>query len=279
MTFPSYTYDHTMGRSGKNRKQVHGGDVVDPRKTRAHDWEKDEEEVDLEAKLFGASRVKKTKMGKGRTVAEEEQADGELAELDDDDVGFQPRVKGGRTRLTRQLFEVDAPVMAMPSEDEEEGGDHEEIDFEVDLEGEDAEEGEESDEGDEESDEEESDASEESDAESTASSSSSASGASIAFADDSAAAAGHSGEQKKRKRKGVDEDAEPELEFPSDMEDELPSGTKAKGKGKASGVWSDPSDELVRVDLEANRLLKKLGRGKGDPNVNGAELEKRLREQ
>lgn len=46
-------------------------------------------------------------------------------------------------------------------------------------------------------------------------------------------------------------------------------------------VWHDPADDMVGVDLEEVRRLKKLARGKKDAEtqVGGAELQNRLREQ
>ena len=82
---------------------------------------------------------------------------------------------------------------------------------------------------------------------------------------------------KKDKRQVENGNGEPTIEFPDDLDDELPE-ERAQARG-SKAIWNDPSDSAVRVDVEANRLLKKLGRGKGDPNINGTELEKRLRGQ
>ena len=82
---------------------------------------------------------------------------------------------------------------------------------------------------------------------------------------------------KKDKRQVEIGNGEPTIEFPDDLDDELPE-ERAQARG-SKAVWNDPSDSAVRVDVEANRLLKKLGRGKGDPNIDGTELEKRLRGQ
>ena len=71
-----------MARSGKSKRRDLGEE--DPRKSRPHDWQKDEEEIDLEAKLFGASRVKKGK-SKSKEAVADEAVDGHFGELDDDD--------------------------------------------------------------------------------------------------------------------------------------------------------------------------------------------------
>jgi hypothetical protein len=50
-----------------------------------------------------------------------------------------------------------------------------------------------------------------------------------------------------------------------------------KGKGKA--VWHDSADERINVDMEQDKRLKKLARGKKGSLVDGAELQKRLKQQ
>lgn len=119
-----------------------------------------------------------------------------------------------------------------------------------------------SDRDDEDEDEDEDDSGDESEASSSSSGSSRASPAPVT---------------KKDKRQAENVNGEPTIEFPDDLDDELPED-RARARG-SKAVWNDPSDSAVRVDVEANRLLKKLGRGKGDPNISGTELEKRLREQ
>jgi len=157
----------------------------------------------------------------------------------------------------RQLFEVDAPVYDLPSEDEDEDGlirpPHGDVE---EAEGSDGEEDEDED---------------ESDDESVASSSTSSSSRGPH------AQATSTSSTKKEKRQAENGNGEPTIEFPDDLDDVLPE-ERAQARG-SKAVWSDPSDSAVRIDIEANRLLKKLGRGKGDPNINGTELEKRLREQ
>ena len=54
-----------------------------------------------------------------------------------------------------------------------------------------------------------------------------------------------------------------------------------KGKERAA-LWTDPADDLIMVDLDENRRLRKLGRGKSKGNggmISGKVLEQRLREQ
>lgn len=51
-------------------------------------------------------------------------------------------------------------------------------------------------------------------------------------------------------------------------------------KGTTSAVWHDPSDERITVDMEGDKRLKKLARGKGKKAVvNGQELQRKLKEQ
>ena len=71
-----------MARNGKKRAG-RGSEGIEVKRPRPHDWEKDDEEVDLEAKLFGASKVKK---GKGKAKVAFEEEDHTLGQLDDDDV-------------------------------------------------------------------------------------------------------------------------------------------------------------------------------------------------
>jgi U3 small nucleolar RNA-associated protein 18 len=64
------------------------------------------------------------------------------------------------------------------------------------------------------------------------------------------------------------------------IEEEEESKIDANGKGKGKAVWQDPSDELLSVDMEGDRRLKKLARGKGKKGVvNGQELQLKLKEQ
>ena len=58
-----------------------------PRSDVAHDWQKDDEELELESRLFGTS--KKTK------VAVNQDEENELEGVDDDDVGEAECVMGG----------------------------------------------------------------------------------------------------------------------------------------------------------------------------------------
>jgi hypothetical protein len=58
-----------------------------------------------------------------------------------------------------------------------------------------------------------------------------------------------------------------------------PTEPRAKGKSRAC-VWSDPADGAINVNLENDKRLRKLARGKGKgAEVTGSELEERLREQ
>lgn len=129
----------------------------------------------------------------------------------------------------------------------------------------------------------EDDESEELDEESIASNStsmSSQSAASITF-DDTPAGPSSSRQptitsinKSKSKKEDQVESDEPRVEFPADLQTEIPSRKK-----KSKGIWTDPSDELITVNVDASRRTKKLGRGKGDPTISGVEFEKRLRAQ
>lgn len=76
-----------------------------------------------------------------------------------------------------------------------------------------------------------------------------------------------------------DRRSRPTITLPPDIYDG-PETTGGKGKKNKTAVWSDPADTVLRVDLEDEKRLKKLARGKeGSTKVSGVELEKRLREQ
>jgi len=79
-----------------------------------------------------------------------------------------------------------------------------------------------------------------------------------------------------RKKKKGEENDEPVVEFPADLDDTVHNGGKRR---KTASVWKDESDAAIRVDIGASRLLRKLGRGKDEAHLSGTELEKKLREQ
>jgi U3 small nucleolar RNA-associated protein 18 len=92
-------------------------------------------------------------------------------------------------------------------------------------------------------------------------------------------------------------DSAPEFDVASDNEGEyeetganapkitIPNGVvdfdeeEIKGRGKGKAVWHDAADERVTVDMEKDNRLKKLARGKKGGVVDGAELQKRLKQQ
>ncbi len=80
-----------------------------------------------------------------------------------------------------------------------------------------------------------------------------------------------------------EDDAErPSISLPDDLinlRSPSPSRPSRKAKEKEP-LWRDPADELVNIDLNGERRMRKLARGKGgDGKVGGKELEKRLRQQ
>lgn len=78
-----------------------------------------------------------------------------------------------------------------------------------------------------------------------------------------------------------DEDDDVDVALPEDSYDvteEMMRSAREKPIERKS-VWHDPSDDLIGIDLEEVRRLKKLARGKKNSKVGGAELQARLREQ
>jgi U3 small nucleolar RNA-associated protein 18 len=69
----------------------------------------------------------------------------------------------------------------------------------------------------------------------------------------------------------------PKITVPKGVVDYDEEEINGKGKGKA--VWHDAADERVNVDMEKDNRLKKLARGKKGGVVDGAELQKRLKQQ
>jgi U3 small nucleolar RNA-associated protein 18 len=69
----------------------------------------------------------------------------------------------------------------------------------------------------------------------------------------------------------------PKITVPNGVVDFDEEEINGKGKGKA--VWHDAADERVNVDMEKDNRLKKLARGKKGGVVDGAELQKRLKQQ
>lgn len=67
----------------------------------------------------------------------------------------------------------------------------------------------------------------------------------------------------------------PENQYDIDEQDEEAENRKQQKRA----VWSDPSDELIGLDLNEIKRLRKLARGKKSSKVGGFELERRLREQ
>jgi len=71
-------------QDGSNRKgKKRARESFIPHPTTSHDWEKDDEELDLESRLFGTSKLKSKSNGRGKV-----EVDNELNGMDDDDVGI-----------------------------------------------------------------------------------------------------------------------------------------------------------------------------------------------
>jgi len=81
-----------MAKSNKKRQNRPSDVTAEKKRVKTHDWEKDDTEVDLEAKLFGTSRVKgKGGKGKGKGKGGKgEEVDTGLGQVDDDDVSVVP---------------------------------------------------------------------------------------------------------------------------------------------------------------------------------------------
>lgn len=89
------------------------------------------------------------------------------------------------------------------------------------------------------------------------------------------------GEEEDSEEGGESGEEDVDIILPDDQYDvdaEAADRKKVKAPSKPS-AWQDPTDELIGLDLNEIRRLKKLARGKSNSKVGGAELEKRLREQ
>ena len=75
---------------------------------------------------------------------------------------------------------------------------------------------------------------------------------------------------------GRTEDPTVTIDVPLNLTDEVPEAGPSRSR---KTIWTDPSDELIQVDLTQMPRLRKLGRGTKGGRINGLELEKRLRQQ
>jgi hypothetical protein len=244
---------------------------------KSREWEKNKEELELEERLFGASKKRR----KHKAAPAHEEEDDYLGGLDDSEVRKAGAGRGAE--LMAQLFMVDAPV-ATGYDDSDVNQDEDafgigEVDYEQsgedDMASSEEEETDEDEEGDE-------------DDEGDESNASSSSAPSISAFDLDPTADPTSFEPLDapfgQTAEGTDTEAtantrdQPTITLPPDLYDGPISGTAGK-KGKPP-LWVDQADQAVRVDLEEERRLRKLARGKqGATKVSGVELEKRLREQ
>jgi hypothetical protein len=78
-----------MAKSNKKRQNRPSDVAADKKRVKTHNWEKDDTEVDLEAKLFGTTRVSGKGKGKGKGGKKSQDGDTGLGQVDDDDVSVQ----------------------------------------------------------------------------------------------------------------------------------------------------------------------------------------------
>lgn len=72
----------------------------------------------------------------------------------------------------------------------------------------------------------------------------------------------------------------PRISIPDGVVDIKDDDGDEELKGTRRAVWHDPSDERITVNMEGDKRLKKLARGKGKKSVvNGQELQRKLKEQ
>ncbi|WVQ98446.1 hypothetical protein IAU59_005570 [Kwoniella sp. CBS 9459] len=256
---------------------AHAGSATTPRTEQVvHNWEKSDDELELEEALFGVSRNKnknksKSKKGDEGSIVHVASASGSgsgsgsdngMSDVEDDD-----------------LFMVDAPLAPR---------------YQLDLDGVPGVEDDE--------DNEPSDLDEESDAES---SSSASNGSLDSDSDSDSDAEQDANEFRAVDRNGAEDEGgadhdhdhdhrvekgknRPTITLPDDhidSEDErlIRKNEKANKGKERQAAWHDPADDLVGVDLSENRRLRKLDRGKKrkleGELVGGKELQERLREQ
>ncbi|OCF44724.1 hypothetical protein I317_01413 [Kwoniella heveanensis CBS 569] len=249
----------------KHKRRQRPSDI-EPAATRkeevSHNWEKSDDELELEEALFGVSRSKsKKKKGQdGSTVhvasasgsgSGSEGEGGGLSDVDDDD-----------------LFMVDAPLAPQHQLDLD-GAPGDDDDEDVSDLDEDESQGESSSSSVSSSDEDDDEEDEDEDALNEFR----AISPSLDNVDNLDA---NDARQEKGKNR-------PTITLPEDLiDDSLSPRDNKKGKERQA-VWHDPADDLVGVDLSENRRLRKLDRGKKrrleGELVGGKELQERLREQ
>ncbi|RXK39981.1 hypothetical protein M231_02776 [Tremella mesenterica] len=241
------------------------------------DTEKGQEELDLEERLFGRRR-KKARVGAGLSV--------------EDDEG-----EGMKEMMDEELFMVDAPLADLPSDDEseahdvsarftkninrnsqeEDGDDHENS---VSGSSGDRNDFESNDDDQDESGFEESDLNDSDPASRSEENSDEDTSQSEDEHDHSNDELSSSRLAKHKQTPQEEEEEEDAYIIPApnvtDFSEliEVEDGEKRKKK-----LWRDPADDAILVDLDSDKRLRKLGRGKGGGKVNGVELERRLRQQ
>ncbi|WVF72494.1 hypothetical protein IAT40_007310 [Kwoniella sp. CBS 6097] len=236
----------------KHKRRQRPSDIVEPvsnvrtEEEVTHNWEKSDDELELEEALFGISRTKgqsksKSKGNKGKDGTNVHVAsasgsgsgsEGGMSDVEDDD-----------------LFMVDAPLAPQ---------------YQLDLDGSSSSISSSSSDSDEDEDE---------DAENEFRA------ISPALDDDNDQTDHQAADPREEKGKN-----RPTITLPEDLVDLEKYHREKDKKGKErEAVWTDPADDLVGVDLSENRRLRKLDRGKKrkleGELVGGKELQGRLREQ
>ncbi|WWC85185.1 uncharacterized protein L201_000043 [Kwoniella dendrophila CBS 6074] len=252
-----------MAQKNKRRSRPSDFESVPRTEEVTHDWEKSDEELELEEALFGTSKIQSKSRSKGKGPSSAFVVDNEGDENDDD--------QGGLSDLDdNDLFTIDAPLAGNYQNDLDELPDDDVSSDDQDKE-------------------------EISDAESSSSSSSSGSSSSgrsgnefRAISPSSSSSGSTSPSISKKQKKGIKPtNDEFNIELPDDIIDLEIESEKLKLKSQSSKcIWNDPSDDLIgSMDLNDNRRLKKLERGKKrklnkqDNLINGKELQEKLREQ
>lgn len=216
--------------------------VAGPSRRENSSWQLDQEELELEQQLFGARRKRKLAQGEKRTNGHGEPTGLALVADEAVSVALSPTADEADDY---QLFSVDAPTAVSDDED---------IDDEAET--------------------------------SLAAMSDASDSESDAAVDEEDLDDGVlDADQKNTEDGDSDTDANSEVDIivPENQYDLDPEAEEqarlATQKRLKPAAWHDPSDDLIGVDLDEIKRLKKLARGKKTSKVRGSELERRLRDQ